>query len=477
MKRCPLAPTPKFRVIREEEREIPVVDRADVVIVGGGPGGIGAALGAARNGASSILLEKEHTVGGYGGPGLMSVGYGSGPPQFSGRVGVANELFDKMKRAGGCTGYKELMKTVLKGCPFPQPLFHYRFWKMIIDKQDIHVYDPEFMQLVALEMLEDSGVRVLLHTMMVGVVVKKGIISAIVTESKSGRQAIVGRIFIDATKDADLVARAGAPFQEAGDPRGKPVPMGIMYKMSGVDLKKLWAYQKRDPELRKLIERVKSEGGLLYYRPKQKWQEYSWEYSGHPRMEMSPLKEEGAILVWGGPVPYELALSGTKAEDLTRAEMNLRRQIFSEVDFLKKYVPGFEKAYLTTISPMVGVRESRHPIGEYVLTIDDIERGRKFDDAVLKRSAEDEKGRFPMLFEVPYRSLLPKEVNNLLLAGENISADHLAFLQNRGVVTCLVSGQVAGIAAGLSIKNNVSPKDLSWKKLKRRLVDSGLLDL
>ena len=463
-------------IVHERQRDTPVVGRADVVVVGGGPGGIGAALGAVRNGADTVLIEKEHALGGYGGPGLMSVGYGPGPPEFSGRVGIAKELFDKLRAAGGCTSYRELLETTLKGCPFPQPLFHYRLWKSIIDKQDIHVYDPELFQLIALEMMEESGVRVLLHTMVVDTLVENDIIFAVVTESKSGRQAIEGKVFVDSTKDADLVARAGAPFQEACDPRGKPMPMGIMYKMSGVDLKKLWVYQEKDLELKKLIEKAKSNHELPHYRPKEKWDEYSWEYSGHPRMEMSPLKEDGEILVWGGPVPYELALSGTNAEDLTHAEVNLRRQVFSEVNFLKKYVPGFEKAYLTMISPMIGVRESRHPIGEYLLTIDDIERGRKFDDVVLRRSTEDERGRLPKLFEVPYRSLLPRKVNNLILGGENISADHLAFLQNRGVVTCLLGGEVAGIAAALSVTNDAKPKDLSSELLRRTLVENELLD-
>jgi len=321
-------------------------------------------------------------------------------------------------------------------------------------------------------------VRIFLHTMMVDTIVQNSIISAVITESKSGRRAIEGKIFIDATKDADVVARSGSPFQEAHDPRGKTVPMGIMYKMSGVDVKKLWAYQKEtDTDIEKLIEKAKLANELPYYRPKLKWREYSWEYSGHPRLEMSPLKEDGEILIWGGPVPYELALSGTKAEDLTRAEINLRRQIFSEVNFLRKYVPGFENAYLTVISPMLGVRESRHPIGEYVLAIEDIERRQTFDDVVLRRSTEDEMGRSTDLFEIPYRSLLPKSIQNLILGGENISADHLAFLQNRGVVTCLVSGQVAGIAAALCVSSNARPRDLIVPMLQRKLAENGLLEV
>jgi 2-polyprenyl-6-methoxyphenol hydroxylase-like FAD-dependent oxidoreductase len=465
------------RVIHESQRETPIADRADVVVVGGGPGGIGAALGAVRNGADTILIEKEHTLGGYGGPGLMSVGYGSGSPECSGRVGIAKELFDRMKEMNGSTGYRELLATTLNGCPSPQPLFHYRQWRPIIDKQDIHVYNPELLQLIALETLQDAGVRIFLHTLMVDTIVDNSIISGVITESKSGRQAIKGKVFVDATKDADVVARSGSPFQEAHDPRGRAVPMGIMYKMSGVDVRKLWAYQREtDSGLEKLIEKARLANELPYYRPKLKWREYSWDYSGHSRLEMSPLKEDGEILVWGGPVPYDLALSGTKAEDLTRAEINLRRQIFSEVNFLRKYVPGFEKAYLTVISPMIGVRESRHPIGEYVLTIEDIERRRAFDDVVLRRSTEDEMGRSAELFEVPYRSLLPKSIHNLILGGENISADHLAFLQNRGVVTCLVSGQVAGIAAALCISSNVKPRDLNVAMLQRKLAENGLLE-
>ncbi len=461
--------------IHEPARNTLVVDRGDVVVVGAGPGGIAAALGAARNNADTVLIEKESSVGGYAGPGLMTVGWNLDEPGSDG-LKVAKELFHRIDEMGGFTTYRKLYETTLKDCPNPNPLFHNPDWKGIVENRAVYVWDAEIFKLAALEMLEKAGVRVVLNTLMVDTIVENDTILAVVTESKSGRLAVEGKIFVDTTKDADVVAKSGAPFIDAGDEKGVSLPIGIMFKMSGVDFSRLWAYQKDDCYLSRIIEKAQAEGQIHKRKQELDYNVFpgdrgfdpeKWVYSGHPLLEISPLVENDEMLGWGGPLPPEWKLCGTKAADLTRAEMYLRKQILAEVRFAKKYIPGFEKAYLTTISHLMGVRESRHPIGEYVLTIDDIRQKRKFDDAVIRRRPYSlNKGVTDELYEVPYRSFLPKKIHNLILGGEIISTDREAFLHERCILLCIDNGEIAGIAAGLSAKNSVKPKDLDYEVLK-----------
>jgi hypothetical protein len=276
---------------------------------------------------------------------------------------------------------------------------------------------------------------------------------------------------VDATGRGDLVAQAGAPFQEPGDENGYIIPPGLMWRMSGVDFDRLSDYQKNqdDPKLEKAIEKARSNGDIPseLYRPVPT-RTYAAGYKGHPKIDCYPTGESGELTIWQD-APQEWNLNcALNAEDSTRAEVELRKLIIAESKFLKRYIPGFKKAWVSGIAPLLGIREGRHPIGEHVLTYDDIRNQRKFPDAALRRSTRDRldfSDSDPQVyeFEIPYRSFLAKKVNNLLLAGESVSFEHYALFHSmRSFGMSVQTGEVAGRAAGLSVQRNIIPKELRW---------------
>jgi len=194
---------------------------------------------------------------------------------------------------------------------------------------------------------------------------------------------------------------------------------------------------------------------------------YAAPYKGHPTLDCYPAGEPGELTCWQD-APYEwnlnCALSG---EDASRAEIKVRKLVVAEAKFLKKYVPGFEKAYVSGIAPLFGIREGRHPIGEHVLTYDDVSNQRTFPDAALKRSTRDPLDFSPtprtLKYDVPYRSFLAKKINNLLLVGESISFEHyVLFCGMRAFGPSIKTGEVGGKAAALSVQKGISPKQLQW---------------
>lgn len=453
-----------MQFIVETERKIPVVSKADVVIVGGGPAGVGAAVRAARNGASTIVIERFGSFGGNNTTGFMSISLGEGG---LGRGGVAMEIVERLRPGGYIVNITEKFPDM-----FSNPLNHYYSAMDGISATDLLAYDPDITSYVMSEMLEGLGVKVLLRSLFVDALVEDGAIKAVIVENASGRQAIEGKVFVDATGLGDPVARSGAPYVSAGgDEMGFPMCGGLMWKASGVDYEKLAEYQKEDPTLDKITEKAKAKGELPYYRPTKTKELMKFRdriYTGHPHLEMSPTVYPGEMLFWA-PAIHEWALNpAEKAEDLTRAEIHIRKQIVAELAFLKNYVPGFEKAYLTGISPYLGVREGRHPIGEYVLRYEDIRSLRKFDDVALRvkthGAIDTDEGLRNVTFDIPYQCFLPKKINNLLVAGDVLSVEHAVFFHTRSFGAAMILGEVAGIAAAMAVKNGVSPKELKGVK-------------
>lgn len=431
------------------ETRIPVILEADVVVVGGGPAGFGAAVQAARNGADTVVIERFGSPGGIFTNGSMCITVGD-PPE-----GLPAELFEKLKDGGYTANPLEKFPDLPSNS-----LYHYEGF---IER--LTAFDSDMTACVMNEMLEESGVKIMFRNLFVDTKVEDKTIKAVIVENASGRQAVVGKLFIDATGRGDVVARSGAPFKSAGNTEGLPIPPGLMWKMNNVDYEKLFEYQKEDPKLTRIMEKAKEKGRLPSYLPK-KTDYYGSSYTGHPRLEMCPTMYHGEMLLWT-PAVHEWGLDcAESAEDLTLAETYIRKQIVSELNFLKEYVPGFEKARLSGVAPFMGIREGRHPIGEYVMSYDDIKNQRRFDDAALRLTAPDhghsgDGDRF-VTFDIPYGSFLAGKVSNLLLAGDNISMEHKAILHIRGFGTAVKTGAVSGAAAALSLKDNVMPVELKW---------------
>jgi hypothetical protein len=314
-------------------------------------------------------------------------------------------------------------------------------------------------------------------------------IDAAIIENASGRQAIRGKIFIDSTGVADVVARSGSPFISPGNKKGQPVPPSVMYKVSGVDYAKLFEYQKKDPALWTAIAKARAAGDI----PEGLYQDYSFEvggnwggYRGCPQLNMCAIRGNGEMLIWGFP-PNQWALNlAENGFDASRGEIGMRKLNIGEVKFLKKYIPGFENAYLSGMAPYMAIREGRHPQGEYILSWDDIVSERKFPDAVLKQSSGDtsdfgedmlkrpnergemvwkqpqRKDRKNYKFDIPYRALLPKKIDNLLLAGECLSSTYEWFYSRRLIPWCMRTGEVAATAATMAVKQGKTAKEVKW---------------
>jgi len=460
--------TSSDRTIATPARRVPVAYDADVVVVGAGPGGFAAALQAARMGARVVVVERFDMPGGVHTSGLQgSANTGVG--------GIHTELMERFARHGYI--YTATQDTLPDWAG--NPLSHYERYHKPDAPFARASFNPEGAGSVMAGMLQEAGVVALYGTSFVDAIVDNNTISAIIVENASGRQAIVGKIFIEGSGTAQLAAAAGAPFIPGGggqpdgadwDGQQRPIPGGLLWIMSGIDFKRTVAHQKsaNDPALSKLIAEAHAAGDIPdgLYRPRMKGKNvYGDLYIGKPTLDMSPMLAAGTFILWQN-VPYEWALRmDERAEDDARARRELRGFIEAEARFLRKYVPGFENAVLSDVGRFVGVRDGRHPVGEHVFSIDDAREGRKFRDAVTKPMTKtfywDNHAKYT--FEVPYRSFLPKKIDNLILTGASLSFTYeTIFMVMRNFPWCTQTGEIAGYAAARCIDKNIGPKELEW---------------
>jgi glycine/D-amino acid oxidase-like deaminating enzyme len=460
------------RTITLPSRRVPLAYDADVVVVGAGPAGFAAALKAAREGARTIVVERFDMPGGVHTSGLQgSANAGVG--------GIHSELMEHFAKAGYIYTATQDMLPDWAG----NPLSHYERYHKPGAAFARASFSPEGAGSLMAGMLKEAGVTALYGTSFVDAIVADGAgdrtISAIVVENASGRQAIAGKIFVEASGTAHLAAAAGVPFVRGGGPQpetaewdgvNRPVPGGLLWIMSGIDFSKTAAHQRsaNDPFLSKLIAEADAAGDIPkgLYRPRMKGQNvYGDLYIGHPTLDMSPMLADGTFIMWQN-VPYEWALRmDESAADDARAKQELRGFIDAEAQFLRKYVPGFENAVLMDVGRFVGVRDGRHPIGEYVFSIEDGRQGRAFRDAVTKPMTKafywDRNAKYT--FQVPFRCFLPKNVTNLILTGASLSFTYeTIFMVMRNFPWCTQTGEIAGFAAARCAGKNISPKELEW---------------
>jgi hypothetical protein len=444
--------------ITEPAREIPVLMDADIVVVGGGTTGPLAAIAAARRGRKVVMIERFGSLGG-----ILTLGLNTKP---SGALvgGLPLEIWNLARKAGGAgDDYMALTKTG--------------------DVKIASPTDPEIMKMLLTRLCVDAGVQILFETFVSNPVVEGGRVTGVVIENKGGRQFVGAKVVIDCSADADMAAKANAPFVMGSDEgtKTKMQPVSMYFTMSNVDIKRLaeWARTSDDIPARAIPA---TDEGLDYNlwltgfnKTLQKWQKDSGVMLQRDNIT---LKTAGGLMYVNGT--RVLGVDVFSPREFTAAIVECYRQIEGVARCLRERVPGFEHARIGQVSPILGVRETRHIKGEHTLTGKESLGGVRFEDSIAADASaldiHDPKGGdvdFQSLppYEIPYGCLVPLGIEQLLVAGRCISADHAAHARSRNMPACMATGQAAGIAAAVAIEEGTSVRDVPLAKVQKALRD------
>ncbi|MGN9786030.1 FAD-dependent oxidoreductase [Nonomuraea sp. ZG12] len=440
--------------IIEPSHRTPVYGEFDVVVVGGGPAGIMAAAAAARTGRSVILLERYGFLGGAGTAGGLSTFCGLHAKVYGEhrRVirGLADELLDRLEKLDG------LSKPHLT----------------INDGIQAQAFDISSYKIAADELVGGSGARLLFHALAVGVVMSdEDTIEAVLIESKSGRAAVRGRIFIDASGDGDVSAWAGVPFEKSPADNGLLYP-SLMFRINGVDAAA--AGDKPWRTVERLMDAAERAGTHTFPRKKP-----------IVRPQRNPLEWRANLTQLSNPDGS--AVDGTDVDELTHGELQGRQQVLDAFTFIRDNTPGFGDSYIVDLAPQIGIRETRRVIGRYRLTEDDVLDCADFPDTIGVNGWPVEahvagtvdfrfqRGENPRGFnQLPFRMIVPERVANLYVAGRCASLTHDAASAARVTGPCFVMGQAAGTAADLALDAGVACGDIDVAALQLKLEKAGV---
>jgi hypothetical protein len=408
-------------VYREPEKELPVYGSYDVIVVGGGPAGFAAALSSVRNGAKTIIIERFPFFGGTATASLMTNinGYRNQvkPDGLQTSKGIAEEVILRLKEINGLgrSSYAQEEYTTEKG-------------KLSYS----YAIDSEKTKYLLTKMQYNEGVNILFHTIFVDTIMEGNNIVGIIIENNSGRQVLFGKVIIDASGDADVAYKAGAPYWQADVAKDKHLANCLMYRVGGFDP----------------LDIDKINGP----------------------------KTKNSVLFWGPGSNLDV----TNADNLTRSEIETRLAVFEHFKKQQESLsPILDDASIIETAPLLGIRQTRFINGFYKTTAEDAIEGRKFDDSIsmsacpiisyygYRRYLEHEG------YEIPYRCLLPQKVEGLLVAGRCISSDQQSYESWRAMAPTMCLGEAAGTAAALSVKSKKSPKEIDVEMLRDQLIKQG----
>ena len=445
-------------------RQALLAGETDVLVVGGGPAGLGAAVAAADAGAQVVLAERYGFLGGNataalvmplmsfhtqmpapekrGATTLLPTDHGPGEPVVS---GVLGRLLERLVQAGGA-----IPPSLATGYVVP--------------------FDPEWFKLIALELLDEAGVQFLFHAFASGVLPGT---EGVVFETKSGPLAVRARVIVDCTGDGDVAVQAGAPY-EIGRGDGLVQPMTLMFRVGQFRREAFEAYVKAHPRQWRGVHglwdlvREATEAGELRL-PREDILFFATPHEGELSVNSTRVTRVKGVDVW----------------DLSYAEWVSRGQMRQIEAFLRRYVPGFEQSYVVQSGVQVGVRETRRILGEYQLDADDVLGARQFDDAIARGAypvdIHNPKGSGTVLkrlppgaaYDIPLRCLLPRNTDRVIVAGRCISGTHEAHSSYRVMPIVMATGQAAGVCAALAAREGMPPRQVPIRAVQRELLRQG----
>ncbi len=444
-----------MKQIKEMPRVVPIMAETDVMVVGSGPAGLAAALGAAREGVKTMLVERYGCFGGV----ITQVGVeGIAWYRHEGTIdseGVGIEFEKRAREIGG---------------PRKEP------------QSQSEALDADVFKYVADKLVQEAGVIPLLHCLAVEAVMEGDTIKGIITESKSGRQAILAKRVVDATGDADIACLAGAPYHKM--PKDEIMGVSVMFSCAGVKKERFLEYVKANPSTYgdwsknwKMKTTGKEDDLFSPYliEPFNQARE-----DGMIPRDLTSIGGTWSTLTDAGEATnlnmiYMLGYDCTDVWDLTKAEIEGRHQAMLAIEVLRKYVPGFENAKLRNFGMTLGARDSRKIIGRYNMTEHDVRNQARFENSI---------GIFPEFldgygvviipttgryFQVPYGVMVPQKVGNLLVAGRCVAGDKISHAAIRSMMCCTVTGQGAGVAAAVSVKDDVTCSTVDIKRVQKAL--------